>query len=201
MFAPFTRKRLLAVEGEDEINFFERLLAHIGISERVDVRKSGGKDNFKNLMQAFTVTRGFRDIEMIAVIRDADDNAEDAFRSVSGVLKKMGMKPPARPGQFSNGIPAVGIFIVPDNSSVGMLEDLCLDTVENHEAMKCVEGFIECTQRLSEAPKNISKAKVQAFLAAKPRIVGSIGLGAQRDYWDFESKRLQPLIAFLNHLK
>lgn len=25
MLAPFTRKRLLAVEGEDEINFFEKL--------------------------------------------------------------------------------------------------------------------------------------------------------------------------------
>ncbi len=201
MLAPFTKKRLLAVEGEDEINFFEKLLKHIGISDRVDIRKAGGKDNFKNLMQAFTVTRGFRDIGMIAIIRDADDNAEDAFRSASGVLKKIGMKPPDSPGRFSSGIPAVGIFIVPDNSSGGMLEDLCLGTVENHEAMKCVDDFIACTQRLKEAPKNIPKAKVQAFLAAKPRIVGSVGLGAQKGYWNFDSKRLQPLIAFLNQLK
>lgn len=68
---PFTKTRLLAVEGDDEVNFFKKLLEHIGISDRIDIRKSGGKDRFKELIQAFTITRGFRDIEVIAIIRDA----------------------------------------------------------------------------------------------------------------------------------
>ncbi|NIM17244.1 MAG: hypothetical protein GTO45_35000 [Candidatus Aminicenantes bacterium] len=201
MLQPFTRTRLLSVEGDDEVNFFEKLLEYMGISHLVDIRKSGGKDKFKDLMQAYTLARGFRNIEMIAVIRDADKNAKDAFRSVTGVLKKIGLKAPGNPGQFSSGIPAVGIFIMPDNSSGGMLEDLCLDTVKDHEAMKCVDDFIVCTQKLKEGPKNIPKARVQAFLAAKPKIVNSIGLGAQKGYWDFDSQRLQPLISFLNQLK
>jgi hypothetical protein len=201
MLQPFTRTRLLAVEGDDEVNFFEKLLEYMGISHLVDIRKSGGKDQFKNSMPVFTITSGFRDIEKIAVIRDADENAENAFKSVTGVLKKIGLKSPESPGQFSSGIPAVGIFIMPDNSSRGMLEDLCLDMVKDHEAMKFVDDFIACTLKLKEGPKNIQKARVQAFLAAKPKIVNSIGLGAQKGYWDFDSQRLQPLISFLNKLK
>jgi hypothetical protein len=198
---PFKKTRLLAVEGDDEVNFFEKLLGYMSISHLVDIRKSGGKDQFKDLMPAFTLTRGFRNIEMIAVIRDADKNAKDAFRSVTGILNKIGLKSPGSPGQFSNGIPAVGIFIMPDNSSGGMLEDLCLGTVKDHEAMKCVDDFIACTQKLKEGPKNIPKARVQSFLAAKPKIVNSIGLGAQKGYWDFKSKRLQPLLSFLNQFR
>lgn len=201
MLEPFTKTRLQAVEGEDEINFFKKLLEHIGIFDSVDIRQSGGKDKFKDLMKAFTITRGFRGIEMIAVIRDADENANNAFRSVTGTLEKIGFKSPDEPGQFSKGMPAVGVFIIPDNSSKGMLEDLCLDTVKDHKAMKCVDDFIACTQELKERPKNIPKAKVQAFLAAKPTIVRSVGLGAQKGYWNFKSEKMHSLIAFLNQLK
>lgn len=176
-------------------------MEYIGIAESVDVREAGGKDKFKDLMPTFRITSGFRSIEMVAVIRDADNNADNTFRSVTGILKKIGLKPPDRPDNFSTGTPSVGVFIIPDNYSDGMLEDLCLSTVQDHPAMKCVDKFITCTQDLTEHPKNISKAKVQAYLAAKPTIANSLGVGAQKGYWDFKSKNLHTLIAFLEQLK
>jgi hypothetical protein len=197
----FTKTRFLAVEGIDEKNFLEKLLEYIGILDMVDIRPAGGKNQFNNLMPGFAITRGFRSLEKIAVIRDADENAGDAFKSVTGVLKKIGLQSPERPGEFSHGSPSVGVFIMPDNLSNGMLEDLCLESVKDHEAMECVDNFIACTQTLKEKPNNISKAKVQVFLAAKPRIVNSIGLAAQNRYWNFNSEKLQPLINFLKQLK
>jgi hypothetical protein len=198
---PFTKKRLLVVEGKDEVNFFEKLFEHINILDSVDIRSSEGKDKFKDLMQGFKITTGYKSIEKIAVIRDADENAKDAFKSVTGGLEKIGLQSPKRPVEFSSGTPSVGVFIMPDNSSKGMLEDLCLESVKNHEAMRCVDDFIACSQKLQEGPKNISKAKVQVFIAAKPGIVNSIGLAAQRGYWNFNSEKLQPLIQFLKQLK
>ncbi|UCH93823.1 MAG: hypothetical protein JSV88_26635 [Candidatus Aminicenantes bacterium] len=176
-------------------------MEYIGILDSVDIRCSEGKDNFKNLMPGFKFVTGFKNIEKIAVIRDADENAKDAFKSVTGVLKKAGFQSPKRPGEFSSGCPSLGVFIMPDNSSKGMLEDLCLESVKDHEAMRCVDDFIACSQKLPEGPKNISKAKVQVFLAAKPRIANSIGLAAQKGYWNFNSEKLQPLINFLRQLK
>jgi hypothetical protein len=198
---PFTKKRLLVVEGKDDINFSEKLLEYIGILDSVDIRSSEGKDNLKNLMPAFKFTTGFKNIEKIAVLWDADKNARDAFKQVTDVLKKIGLPSPKKPGEFSSGSPSVGIFIMPDNSSNGMLEDLCLESVKDHEAMKCVDNFIACTQELKEQPDNISKAKVQVFLASRSKIANSIGRAAQKGYWNFNSEKLQPLINFLKQLK
>ena len=78
-----------------------------------------------------------------------------------------------------------------------MLEDLCLKTVEHHPAMRCVATFIGCVLELENPPNNIAKAKAQAFLAAMPRLVNSVGLGAQKGYWDFNSEELTDLKAFI----
>jgi len=87
-----------------------------------------------------------------------------------------------------------------------MLEDLCLKTVENYKAMTCVNEYTSCISALESIPKNIPKAKVQVFkaqvfLAAQPEIVDSVGLGAQKKYWDFESSALDELKKFLIKLK
>jgi len=198
---PITKKKLLAVEGIDELNFFEELFKHIGMADTVDLRDVGGKDQFKNKMPALKKITGFNKLEAIAIIRDADESLKSAFESIKGVLEKMDLKAPARPGKFSGGIPKVGIFIMPDNANNGMLENLCLDTVKDHEAMKCVNPFIDCSKELKEQPKNIAKAKAQSFLALMPEIANSVGRGAKKDYWDFDSVELKALIRFLTQLK
>jgi hypothetical protein len=87
-----------------------------------------------------------------------------------------------------------------------MLEDLCLKTVEGDCAMDCVERFASCVAGLPDPPRNMSKAKVQAFkshvfLATQPETVDSVGLGAQKGYWNLDSPCLGELKQFLLHLK
>ena len=87
-----------------------------------------------------------------------------------------------------------------------MLEDLCLETVKDRPAMKCVDEFSSCVSALKSPPKNISKSKTQVFkaqvfLATQPKIVDSVGLGSQKGYWNFEAPCLVELKAFLSHLK
>jgi hypothetical protein len=124
-----------------------------------------------------------------------------------GILEKEGFTYPKKHGQFSKGNPKVGIFIMPGEAIEGtMLEDLCLKTVENHPAMKCVNEFATCVSTLENRPKNISKAKVQVFrakvfLAAQPEVVDLVGLGAQKKYWNFDSPSLDELKRFLSNLK
>ncbi len=198
---PITKKRLLVVEGEDEINFFEKLLKYINMTDLVDIREVGGKAQFKNKMPVLQKASGFNRLEHIAIIRDADENAAGAFASIAGIIKNIGLTPPEKAGQFSSSKPRVGIFIMPDNASKGMLEDLCLRTVKDHKAIECVSGFIGCVKVLEPPPKNRSKAKAQAFLAAMPEIANSVGVGALKGYWNFDSEELKPLIHFLGQLK
>jgi hypothetical protein len=199
---PITKKKLLVVEGNDEKIFFEELFKHMAKEDITDIQDVGGKDNFKNSMPTLTRISGFNDLEAIAIVRDADDSCQGAFESVKGVLKENSLLAPGRPGEFSQGYPKVGIFIMPDNKNSGMLENLCLETVKDKVGMKCVNRFIDCANQLENPPKNkdIAKAKVQAFLAIMPGVFDKVGLGAQKRYWDFDSATLEPLKNFLSEL-
>ena len=193
-------KKVIAVEGKDEVNFFNALFKHTEI-DGFEIHEIGGKDQFKDKLPALIRMRGFSDVEMLAVIRDADNNAATAFKSIRNILKKEKLKPPAQANQFSDGSPKIGIFIMPGNSDKGMLEDLCLKTVEHHPAMHCVKLFVDCVSELENPPNNIAKAKAQAFLAAMPRLVNSVGLGAKKGYWDFDSEALTDLKIFISALR
>lgn len=169
-------KKVLAVEGKDEENFFKALLKYVDITD-FEIRDVGGKDQFKNKLPALVKIPGFSDVvEVLAVIRDADNDANAAFKSIRDILRKAGLKPPKSRNQFSIGKPKIGIFIMPGNSDIGMLEDLCMETVKDHPAMKCVNTFIGCVSKLELPPNNLTKAKAQAFLSAMPNIVNSVSM-------------------------
>jgi len=197
---PIHEKTVLAVEGKDEVNFFGALLEYLEIAGS-DIRDLGGKDKFKVKLPALVKMRGFSDVEVLAVIRDADKDADAAFDSVRDVLAKEGLEPPARMNRFSDGNPVIGIFIMPGDSDHGMLEDLCLRTVKDHPAMKCVDIFVNCVAELDHPPKISAKAKAQAFLAAMPEIVNSVGVAARKRYWNFNSNELSDLITFVDTLR
>jgi hypothetical protein len=193
------QKKVLAVEGKDEVEFFKALLKHVGITG-FEISDVGGKDKFKTKFPALVRRTGFSDVEVLAVIRDADNDAEGAFKSIRDILRKEGFEPPEDHNRFSHSKPKIGIFIMPGNSDTGMLEDLCLETVKNHPAMDCVNTFIACVSHLDAAPGNLAKAKAQAFLAAMRNIVNSVGVAAQKHYWDFDSVALKEIKAFLKNL-
>ncbi|RJS68443.1 hypothetical protein CW696_08625 [ANME-2 cluster archaeon] len=198
---PIREKKVLAVEGKDEVNFFDALLKHLGITDDVEVRDVGGKYQFKSKLPALVRTTGFSDVEVFAIIRDADTDANAAFESIRDILKGQDLEPPSQINQFSDGNPRIGIFIMPGNSDTGMLEDLCLKTVDEQPAMECANVFIDCASGLRDPPQVMAKAKAQVFLAAMPEIANSVGVGAQKGYWNFNSDELDDLISFIDNLR
>lgn len=202
---PITSKKIIAVEGSDDDKFIDALLRYVNIKD-FDIRFVGGTGEFQNKLPSLKKTSGFYHpsgssfVTHLAIIRD--ENGDDAFTSIANILRREGFVPPESHGQFSDANPKVGIFIMPGKTIEGkMLEDLCLKTVENHPAMKCVNAFYSCVNTLEKKPKNIAKAKAQAFLAAQPELANSVGVGAQKSYWDFESSALDELKNFLGCLK
>ena len=208
--SPIRAKKILGVEGKDDENFFTALLTHLKISD-YQIESVGGKDQFPKKLPALLKRPSFFDVDGFALVTHLaivrDKNSGDAFRSIANILQKENLTPPEKHGKFSAGNPKVGIFIMPGTTIKGtMLEDLCLKTVENHKAMSCVNEFASCVSDLGSPPKNIAKAKVQVFkaqvfLAAQPEIVSTVGLGAEKDYWDFDSPALDELKQFVSNLK
>ncbi|WP_270607469.1 DUF3226 domain-containing protein [Bacillus mobilis] len=202
------KSKLLLVEGRDEVIFFEHLFKKNeslkGKFDEVQIIEIGGVDNFKNELPALMNRTGFADtVNSLAIVRDADKNFDSAFQSVCNILSRNDLCRPSNPNTFSEQGPIkVGVFIMPGDSETGtMLEDLCLTTQADHPAMEYVNSFFESLEAAGiEKQRNLSKAKVQVFLAAMPKIVNSLGLGAAKGYWDLNHDSLTGLNNFLIEL-
>jgi hypothetical protein len=188
------------VEGQDEINFFTSLLAFMGI-EGVQIEQVCGKTNFTVKIPALIKSTGFiKNVKKFALIRDADQSATDAFESLRNVVLKAGLIPPSTINTFTQGQDIdVGIYLMPGNSDLGMLEDLCLKIVQDNNVLNCVEQFFTCCDANGAncKPKDKSKAKIQAYLAAMTEPVNQLGLGAKKGYYNFDSEVLSELKEFL----
>jgi hypothetical protein len=190
---------LLGVDGKDEVNFFDAFLAHLGNSN-VHIEDVGGVSKFSERLPALVRRTGFRQVRAIGLIRDADADYTSAYQSISHVLRNVGLVPPSKGETFSNAVPRVGIFVMPDNALPGMLENLCLASAAGHAVMGCVEQFIRCSAEAFAPPPNLPKAKAKAFLAVLPGVPESVGVAAKQGVWDFDSPELATLATFCRAL-
>ena len=187
--------KLLIVEGKDDKNFFSALNRHLDLTE-IQIMDIGGKTLLADNLQGLVRAPGFNRVVSVGVIRDADKNADGAFKSVCFALEGAHLGVPARPLLPAGGRPIVMAMIITE-----MLEDLCLRSVADDPAVACIEDYFQCIDKnLDRGPNNLSKAKVQAFLASRKRPVASVGLAAKKGYWPWGSPAFDEVKQFLTML-
>ncbi len=201
--------RLLLVEGKDEEAFFDKVFQHQDITG-VQTRDAGGKDKFKSTFHYLSSTDGFSKVRSLGIVRDAERNpASSAFTSICSTLEKYSLPTPEAANTVIDGKNnqgrdiRIGVFIMPNNADTGMLEDLCLESARMEPVFDCVDRYMECClSKLpeDERPRNLSKAKVQTYLAARKEITNSLGLGARKGYWDFDHVCFEGIKQFLREL-
>ena len=195
--------QLALVEGSDDISFFIELGKYLGINS-CSAEPVDSVNNFKHEIPAQISRPGFEKVTHLAIIRDKDSGSiEDAFKSIRNIFteKTNITELPKQHGQWSDGGLKIGIFIMPGKLNGTMLEDLCLSTMADNPIMKCVEEFADCIKEKPETSTKIAKTKALAYLAAQKEPVNTIGLGAQKGYWNFEAPELDELKEFLLELK
>lgn len=198
--------KLLLVEGKDEVNFFVALLEYLSIHD-VDIRSAGGCLKFSKLYPSVVITRGFSSVKRLGFVRDAEENqADSAFASISNIIKKHSprISLPTASGKISKGEVSCGIFIMPNNKDSGMLEDLCLKSVEKLSLYAETEKFVEIAKSQmheDEAKRyNVHKAKVQAYLAGTADIPRNLGEAALQKSWDFSDSAFDEIKEFIIQL-
>ncbi len=193
------KPRVALVEGQDEVNLLKKLFLHLNL-DGIQVIECGGCIQMMKNLPKFTKITGFEEVTRLAVFRDADRDFQSTFQSVCTALQRAGLVCPQRSGCFRNGEPDVGVFLLPNNSDPGALEDLFLSSVPDNAALNCVESFWTCVETLSEPPGSECKSRARAYLATRQKDCPSVGIAAQKGYWDFDSRHLDPLKAFLSDL-
>ena len=191
----------LLVEGDDADYFFSALLEELSISE-IQIQNYGGKDELKGFLKQFCKVFGFWEkVVSLGIVRDAETNPSTAFQSVSGALCVAGLPVPQCPLDLTDTQPRISVFILPDAETNGMLETVCLRSVEKDPAMFCVEEYFKCLkERLKFFPKNMEKARLQAFLASREKGPRMLGGAAKQGYWPWNSPIFENIKHFLNAL-
>jgi len=196
-------EKLLIVEGKDDINFFNALSKYLGINN-YQIKPTNGISNYNSKISAIWKEYVLKSIvNSIGIVRDANNNFDGTFQSVQTALKNSDLPVPRKPL-----LPAinqdtglrVNVFIMPDNGSRGILEDLLLLSVNENPAMPCVNEYFNCLTEIGIDPKNMSKARTQTYLAAQIECSMSIGVAAQKDYWPFSHESFLDICDFLKSL-
>ena len=198
---PITESKLVVVEGNDDKNLLGALIEDLGL-RGVQIIRVEGKGEMQDKIMAVRKTTDFENkVTSLGVVRDADEDAEGTFQSVCDALRKAGLSVPSEPLTVASGTPRVIVLIWPCDRKEGTLEDVCLQSVAELSEIACVSEYFECLQKKGIVlPGNLSKAKVHAFLASRPEACPSLGVGALKRYWQFESKAFDGVRNFLAQL-
>jgi hypothetical protein len=195
--------RLLLVEGNDDQNFFQKLIEDIG-PDGIQIISMKGKENFgiPNLKSIIN-TPGFREVKSLGIVLDADENANNTFSSICTVLRECGLPVPAQPMQIISASLKVGVLVIPPGVAKGEIEDLCLAAIKEYNELECIENYFSCLKEklpLDKFPRDLSKAKVQAFLASREESVPHLGVAAQKGFFPLDHNIFEDIKIFLRSL-
>lgn len=200
---PITEPKQLAVEGQDAVVFFEALLREMDLAE-IQLQNFGGVDELRGFLRGLQRRSGFAQMVVsLGIVRDAERDPMSAFQSVCSALRGAGLTEPSQPEIFEGDKPRVGVLILPDAMTAGMLETLCLRSVADDPVMPCVDEYFNCVEQQlasTELPRIIEKARVQAFLASRREPVSPSRWAAHRGYWPWESSAFDHVKRFLSNL-
>lgn len=178
----------LLVEGHDECYFFDVFIKYLSL-ENIQIQNFAGVTQLRGFLEGLPGATGFDKVESIGVVRDAEDSAENAFRSVQSSLKNAGLPVPAFPEDRTKGCrPVVTALILPGDNRKGMLETLLCESFADMPVNQCINQFFECVRPLPDRSiKNPDKARAFAYLITKPDPPHSVGVAAKREHWNLDS--------------
>ena len=156
--------------------------------------------------------------DAIGVVMDSDDTDsprkrfQDLCNEIGGLQSPVAstLRWPANPGEVNGGPPKTGIFVIPDNSNQGTLEDLLLETAATsypqlHKAAQTFVNGAETTISLS--PEDLREfrkpaGKNKATTAAMASILKpgkSIQVSIQDNRWLDSASLALPRITAVKH--
>ena len=175
---------MLLVEGKDDEHVIRHVLYRLGLEISFEIIDTEGRGIF----DAISVGLRRSDLKTIGVVADADNNLSGRWQAIVNKIQKTERNPdiPERPheeGVIVDSEPRIGIWLMPDNSRPGEIEDFVIGMIsENDPVWPRAERYIEDIPP-EHLKSNVSKARLYAWLATREtpgRIGTAIRAGALR---------------------
>jgi len=197
------KKKIILVEGNDELYFFMRLLNYKGIND-VFIEPFNGKDKLTTHIKSLIKRDGFDDVTSIIILRDSDESYKSSSDSVNYCLRINGLitadiKPFTINDQNNR---KIGFGLFPGIEKNGTLEDLCLKIFNTNSNNVMVKKYIEDFQAANGRFKKPHKNELHAIFSFTDKYVSLlIGQVAESGGFDLDSPYLLPFIEMINKME
>jgi len=164
----------------------------------------GGIDELTKSLKVWQNQEGFEEVLSLSVVRDAENDAQKATRSVENSFKKAELPVPTAPCIRMNGLPATGYALFPDcneNPGNGTLEDLCL-RILGHEAGGTLANADEAIDKCPHKFKRPHKNRLHTCFSLTDTFVSlQIGRAAKAGAFSFQGTEMDNLKKFLRAMR
>lgn len=182
------QKGRLIIEGIDDFHVIKNLYQNTGISLPFDFNEN--PNGFDKARDNFEVSLKDETIDRLGIVVDADTDLSSRWTSLRNLLLEKGYEAPERiePNGFilhdkTKIVSHVGIWIMPDNTVPGILEDFVQYLIPEGDllrdySLKCVENLPE--KRFKKSYR--SKAEIHTWLAWQEEPGTPMGLAVMKKY-------------------
>lgn len=159
-------KRLFLVEGNTDKAIISSILEKLGVSN-MECREHGGIDK---LLKGLTASTKESNVRSIGIIVDANRSWVKRWQSIRDRLYRSDLKISLPKTPCSLGTVCrfesqrIGIWVMPDNQTCGMLEDFVSELIPKNDVWKLACDFVESAEDKVPAVSK-SKSQVYAWLA------------------------------------
>jgi len=199
-------KNVLVVEGRDDEHVIYSLLAHHKMPEAFQVKN---KEGIEKLLDTLEVELFPGDLERLGIIVDADTDFTARWQALQNILRRSGYTNlPDNPDPNGtliqeNDLPVVGIWLMPNNTLPGILEDFISFLVPANDTLwqrvkDCVDQIPTKDRRFPIARQ--SKAYIHTWLAWQEEPGKPLGQSITSRYLDANASYAQHLVEWLYRL-
>lgn len=197
-------KNVLLVEGKDDDSVFYHLSNHHQIQGGFRIKKKNG---INQLLDELDVELDASGLERLGVVVDADVDLTARWQALSNKLQSCAYgnlpRSPLPEGTIIEELdrPIVGVWIMPDNTSAGMLEDFTRSLVPNNDSLwpraeNCVNEIPQRERRFS----TVSKAYIHTWLAWQEEPGTLMGSAINKRYLNADAPSAQQLMGWIRRL-
>ena len=164
-----TEHNILLVEGNDDELFFKALMKDQGL-QNIQIINAKGTSKFETKLKVLSSSPRFRTtVVSLGVVRDADTDLDIAFKCVTDALESANLPVPESALVPKGENPRVTVMILPGAGEPGMLEDLCLRSVEIDPAMVCVKQYCQSTTEMPISTQKHVQSESSDLFGVKER--------------------------------
>lgn len=202
-------KRILLVEGVDDEHVIKHLCGNRN-GPRLDIKGHGGVDR---LLDSIPVRlKASEDGDIVGVVIDADTDIHSRWHSLRNILIRLGYQTvtdnPSPDGSIFDPpmgtlLPRVGIWMMPDNQSQGILEDFLRFLIPTGSLL--FDHVASSVAAIPEGERRFTllaepKALIHTWLAWQAEPGKPLGTSITARYLDPDVAQVDILISWLNRL-